>query len=60
MESFKSQQFNSSKLSTNVEPLKLKGQTRKMYPELASVLDLQIKQEKLAELQNKNRNTPQG
>jgi hypothetical protein len=60
MESFKSKQFNSNKLSTNFEPIKLKGQTRKMYPELSSVLDLQIKQEKLVELQNKNRNTPQG
>jgi hypothetical protein len=60
MESFKSKQFGSSKPSQKVSPPKLKSQTRKMYPELSSVLDLQIKQEKLVELQRKNRGTPQG
>jgi hypothetical protein len=60
MESFKSKQFGSSKPSQKVSRPKLESQTRKMYPELSSVLDLQIKQEKLVELQRKNRGTPQG
>jgi hypothetical protein len=60
MESFKSRQFGTTKPINKVSPPKLNGQTRKMYPELSSVLDLQIKQEKLVELQKKNKSTPQG
>lgn len=60
MKSFKSKQFGSTKPINKVAPPKPKGQTRKMYPELSSILDLQIKQEKLVELQKKNKGTPQG
>ena len=60
MESFISRQFGTPKPINKVSPPKLKGQTRKMYPELSSVLDLQIKQEKLVELQKKNKSIPQG
>ena len=54
------QQFGSTKPINKVAPPKPKGQTRKMYPELSSILDLQIKQEKLVELQKENKGTPQG
>lgn len=60
MTPFKSRQFGSTKPIKKVAPPKPKGQTRKMYPELSSVLDLQIKQEKFMELQKKNKGTPQG
>jgi hypothetical protein len=54
MESFKSKQFGQVALNQDNPPVKLKGSVRKMYPELASILDLEVKQEKLLKLQKEN------
>jgi hypothetical protein len=55
MESFKSRQFAAYEPSKPSQPMKLNSHTRKLYPELSSLLDLQAKQEKLRKLQNENR-----
>jgi len=55
MESFKSRQFAAHELSRPSQPMKQNGHSRKLYPELSSLLDLQTKQEKLRKLQNENR-----
>lgn len=52
MENFKSRQF-AEKSGTKL-PAKLSSHSRKMYPELASFIDMQIKQEQLLKLQREN------
>jgi hypothetical protein len=52
MESFKSVQFNNSGEVRKQTPLN--SHTRKLYPELASFLSMQIKQEKLLKLEREN------
>jgi hypothetical protein len=54
MESFKSRQFATPQAKTAIQPMKLNGHTRKLYPELASILDLEVKQERLRKLQQSN------
>jgi hypothetical protein len=55
MESFKSRQFAANEPSKPSQPMKLNSYSRRLYPELSSLLDLQAKQEKLRKLQNENR-----
>ena len=55
MESFKSRQFAANEPSKPIQPMKLNSHSRKLYPELSSILDLQAKQEKLRKLQHENR-----
>ena len=52
MESFKSVQFNKVG-SENIEP-KLFSHSRKLYPELVSFLNMQIKQARLLKLEREN------
>jgi hypothetical protein len=52
MESFKSVQFNNSGEVKKQAPLN--SHTRKLYPELVSFLNMQIKQEKLLKLEREN------
>ncbi len=51
MESFKSRQFATPQAKPALQPMKLNSHTRKLYPELASMLDLEAKQERLKKLQ---------
>jgi hypothetical protein len=51
MESFKSRQFATPQAKQALQPMKLNSHTRKLYPELASMLDLEAKQERLRKLQ---------
>jgi hypothetical protein len=51
MESFKSRQFATPLPETSKQPMKLNSHSRKLYPELSSMLDLQAKQERLRKLQ---------
>ena len=55
MESFKSRQFAASEPSKPNQPMKLNSHSRKLYPELASMLDLEVKQERLRKLQKEKR-----
>jgi hypothetical protein len=50
MESFKSRQFATPQANTPKQPMKLNSHTRKLYPELSSMLDLEAKQERLRKL----------
>lgn len=52
MKSFKSIQFNDVSAPTK-DPIMF-SHSRKLYPELASFLDMQIKQEKLLKLEREN------
>ncbi len=52
MESFRSNQFKSQNGGLQQNPLQL--HSRKMYPELNSFINLQIKQEKLLKLEREN------
>jgi hypothetical protein len=52
VENFKSRQF-SEKSGAN-SPAKLSIHSRKMYPELVSLINMQIKQERLLKLQREN------
>ena len=52
VENFKSRQF--AEKSGTKSPAKLSSHSRKMYPELASFLDMQIKQEQLLKLEREN------
>ena len=52
MESFKSRQFANSPSAKS--PAKLSSHSRKMYPELASFITMQIKQEQLLKLEREN------
>jgi hypothetical protein len=52
VENFKSRQF--AEKSSNKSPAKLPSHSRKMYPELASFIDMQIKQEQLLKLEREN------
>ena len=54
MESFKSTQFTGPLDKSGLKPMKLPSHTRKLYPELASILDMQVKQERLRKLQLEN------
>jgi hypothetical protein len=56
MESFKSRQFAPPKTSEPIKPMKLNSHTRKLYPELSSMLDLEAKQERLRKMQREKRN----
>jgi len=51
MESFKSRQFAAPQTNTSKQPIKLNSHSRKLYPELASMLDLEVKQERLRKIQ---------
>jgi hypothetical protein len=51
MESFKSRQFAAPQANASKQPMKLNSHARKLYPELASMLDLEVKQERLRKLQ---------
>ena len=51
MESFKSRQFAAPQANASKQPMKLNSHSRKLYPELASMLDLEVKQERLRKLQ---------
>ena len=51
MESFKSRQFATPQANTPKQPMKLNSHTRKLYPELSSMLDLEVKQERLRKIQ---------
>jgi hypothetical protein len=51
MESFKSRQFAAPQISEPKKPMKLSSHTRKLYPELSSMLDLEAKQERLRKMQ---------
>lgn len=55
MESFKSRQFAAYEPSQPSQPMKLNSHSRKLYPELASMLDLEVKQERLRKLQKEKR-----
>jgi hypothetical protein len=55
MESFKSRQFADKQPAQ--PPLALSSHSRKMYPELVSVLNMQIKQERLLKLERENHPT---
>lgn len=52
MERFKSRQFSNDQGAQ--APGKLSSHSRKLYPELASFIDMQIKQEQLLKLQREN------
>lgn len=52
MESFKSRQFSNN--TSAQSPPKLSSHSRKMYPELASFINMQIKQEQLLKLEREN------
>ena len=54
MESFKSRQFAPPQANPAKQPMKLNSHSRKLYPELASMLDLEVKQERLRKLQKSN------
>lgn len=54
MEAFKSIQFNAQAQNPKIQPMKLFPSTRKLYPELASILDLEAKQERFRKLQSEN------
>ncbi len=54
MESFKSRQFATPQADASKQPMKLNSHSRKLYPELSSMLDLQAKQERLRKLQQSN------
>lgn len=54
MKSFKSRQFATYEPSKPSQPMKLNSHSRKLYPELASVLDLEVKQERLRKLRQGN------
>jgi hypothetical protein len=57
MESFKSRQFAANEPNKPIQPMKLNSHSRKLYPELASMLDLELKQERVRKLQkDKGRN----
>lgn len=51
MESFKSRQFAAPQTNISKQPMKLNSHSRKLYPELASMLDLEVKQERLRKIQ---------
>ena len=51
MESFKSRQFTAPLANASKQPMKLNNHSRKLYPELASMLDLEAKQERLRKMQ---------
>jgi hypothetical protein len=51
MESFKSRQFAAPQTNEPKKPMKLSSHTRKLYPELSSMLDLEAKQERLRKMQ---------
>ena len=55
MESFKSRQFATPQANTSKQPMKLNSHSRKLYPELASMLDLEVKQERLRKLRQGNK-----
>jgi hypothetical protein len=57
MESFKSRQFAVPQANTSKQPMKLNSHSRKLYPELASMLDLEAKQERLRKLRQSNEQT---
>jgi hypothetical protein len=57
MESFKSRQFATPQANTPKQPMKLNSHTRKLYPELSSMLDLEAKQERLRKLRQSNEQT---
>ncbi len=57
MESFKSKQFIANEPNEPNKPMKLNSHTRKLYPELSSMLDLEVKQERLRKLQQSNATT---
>jgi len=57
MDSFKSRQFATPQVDTSKQPMKLNSHTRKLYPELASMLDLEAKQERLRKLRESNKQT---
>jgi len=52
VENFKSRQF--SNVQGTQAPGKLSSHSRKMYPELASFINMQIKQEQLLKLEREN------
>ena len=54
MESFKSKQFVANETNGPAKPMKLNSHSRKLYPELSSMLDLEVKQERLRKLQQSN------
>jgi hypothetical protein len=54
MESFKSRQFAPPQANPSKQPMKLNSHSRKLYPELASLLDLEAKQERLRKLRQSN------
>ena len=54
MESFKSRQFATPQAKPALQPMKLNSHTRKLYPELTSMLDLEAKQERLRKLRQSN------
>lgn len=54
MESFKSKQFSVPEATKQIQPMKLSSHTRKLYPELSSMIDLEVKQERLRKLQQSN------
>jgi hypothetical protein len=51
MESFKSRQFAAPQANASKQTMKLNSHSRKLYPELASMLDLEAKQERLRKMQ---------
>jgi len=55
MESFKSRQFAAPQANAAKQPMKLNSHSRKLYPELASMLDLEVKQERLRKLRQGNK-----
>jgi hypothetical protein len=57
MESFKSRQFAPPQANPAKQPMKLNSHSRKLYPELASLLDLEAKQERLRKLRQSNEQT---
>ena len=57
MEAFRSVQFSNAN-NQNTQPQFL-SHSRKLYPELASFLNIQIKQEKLLKLERENNPRPQ-
>lgn len=57
MEAFKSAQLSNAS-NQNTKP-KLFSHSRKLYPELVSLLNMQIKQEKLLKLERENNPRPQ-
>ena len=57
MESFKSRQFAAPQTNASKQPMKLNSHSRKLYPELASMLDLEAKQERLRKLRQSNEQT---